>query len=171
MAAILTDYIENYREDLPAHIEPASHPLVHLAYWHGKLLVSLLTPGATPAETLWPTKELVNLLFANNQLRGPLMNHFASLVAMSLAKLIKLDSSREEATELVTDILDKPSGVWDGVKDKLTDQMRPASSVEAAASQGLQHLADLATAHEGIAPGTDDINFGPSLASGYLDVV
>lgn len=170
MAAILTDYIENYREDLPAHIEPASHPLVHLAYWHCKLLVSLLTPGATPAETMWPTKELVNLLFANTYLRSPLVNHFASLVAMSLAKLSKLESSREEATQLIKDIVEKPGDVWDGIRDKLSEQMRPTSSVEAAASQGLQHLADLATAHEGIAPGGDDFAFGPSLASGYLDV-
>ncbi|KAK7428345.1 Glucose-responsive transcription factor [Neonectria magnoliae] len=171
MAAILTDYIENYREDLPAHIEPASHPLVHLAYWHCKLLVSLLTPGATPAETLWPTKELTNLLFINTYLWSPLLNHFASLVAMSLTKLSKLDSSKEEATQLIKEILEKPGGVWDGIRDKLSEQVRPSSSVEtAAASQGLQHLADLATAHEGITTGGDDIAFGPSLASGYLDV-
>ncbi|KAF4979564.1 hypothetical protein FZEAL_4268 [Fusarium zealandicum] len=170
MAGILTDYIENYREDLPAHIEPASHPMVHLAYWHCKLLVTLLMPGATPAETMWPTKELINLLFSNDHLRSPLVNHFASLISMSLAKLSKLDSSREEATQLIKDIVDKPAEIWDGIRDKLTDQMRPTSSVEATASQGLQHLADLATAHEGIAPGGDDIAFGPSLASGYLDV-
>ncbi|KAF5009540.1 hypothetical protein FDECE_4252 [Fusarium decemcellulare] len=170
MAGILTDYIENYREDLPAHIEPASHPMVHLAYWHCKLLVTLLIPGATPAETMWPTKELINLLFANEHLRSPLVNHFASLVSMSLVSLSKLDSSREEATQLIKEIVEKPAGTWDGVRDKLTDQMRPTSSVEATASQGLQHLADLATAHEGIAPGGDDIAFGPSLASGYLDV-
>ncbi|KAI8674837.1 Zn(2)-C6 fungal-type domain-containing protein [Fusarium keratoplasticum] len=170
MAAILVDYIENYREDLPAHIEPASHPMVHLAYWHCKLLVTLLRPGATPAETMWPTKELVNLLFANGHLRSPLVNHFASLVSMSLTKLCKIDSSREEATQLIKDIAEKPPGIWDGVRDKLSEQTRPTSSVEATASQGLQHLADLATAHEGIAPGGDDIAFGPSLASGYLDV-
>lgn len=170
MAAILVDYIENYREDLPAHIEPASHPMVHLAYWHCKLLVTLLRPGATPAETMWPTKELVSLLFANGHLRSPLVNHFASLVSMSLTKLCKIDSSREEATQLIKDIAEKPPGIWDGVRDKLSEQTRPTSSVEATASQGLQHLADLATAHEGIAPGGDDIAFGPSLASGYLDV-
>ncbi|KAM5346479.1 hypothetical protein ACJ41O_009484 [Fusarium nematophilum] len=170
MAAILTDYIENYREDLPAHIEPASHPMVHLAYWHCKLLVALLIPGAPPAETMWPTKELINLLFTNSHLRSPLVNHFASLVAMSLTGLSKRESSREEATQLIKEIVEKPAGVWDGVREKLAEQTRPAAGVEATASQGLQHLADLATAHEGIAPGSDDIAFGPSLASGYLDV-
>ncbi|KAM0351981.1 hypothetical protein ACHAPU_002499 [Fusarium lateritium] len=170
IAAILADYIENYREDLPAHIEPASHPMVHLAYWHCKLIVVLLTPGATPAETIWPTKELITLLFANEYLRSPLVNHFVSLVSLSLAKLVKIDMSSEEATQLIKDIVEKPAAVWDGVREKLADHMRPTSSVEATASQGLQHLADLATAHEGIAPGGDDIAFGPSLASGYLDM-
>lgn len=168
MATILKGYIDNYREDLPAHIEPASHPLVHLAYWHCRLLLLLLTPGAIPAEISWPTKELINLLDANNHLRSPLVNHFASLVTMSLARLVKLDKSREEATQLSKDILDKPSGVWDSAREKLTELLQPASSAEVAASQGLQHLADLATAHEGIAPESDDIAYGPSLAFGYL---
>ncbi|EWG39500.1 hypothetical protein FVEG_15018 [Fusarium verticillioides 7600] len=170
VARILADYVENYREDLPAHILATSHPVVHLAYWHCKLMVVLLTPGATPTETLWPTKEVINLLFANEHVRSPLVNHFVSLITMSLAKLVKIDKSREEATQLIKDIVEKPNEMWNGVRDKLSEFLRPTSSVEAAASQGLQHLADLATAHEGIAPGGDDISFGPSLASGYLDM-
>jgi hypothetical protein len=170
MAGILDDYIENYREDLPGHIEPASYPLVHLAYWHCRLLVSHLKPSAPPSETLWSTNELVSLLSANSQLRSPLINHFVSLVALSFTKLSKLESSREEAGKLIKEILDKPAGLWDSVREKLADLLRPASTAEATASQGLQHLADLATAHEGIAPGGEEISFGPSLASGYLEV-
>ncbi|KAJ6439689.1 fungal transcriptional regulatory protein [Purpureocillium lavendulum] len=170
MATILNDYIENYREDLPPHVDAASYPLVHLAYWHCRLLVTLLTPGATAADTMWPTKEIVNLLSLNAQLRSPLTNHFASLAALSLSRLVRSDNSQEEATQLIKDILEKPAGGhWDGVKDKLAEQLRPASSVEATASQGLQHLADLATAHEGIVPGEGEVAFGPSLASGYLE--
>ncbi|RFN46196.1 n-terminal binuclear zn cluster-containing DNA-containing protein [Fusarium flagelliforme] len=166
-AKILADYIENYREDLPAHIEPASHPMVHMAYWHCRLIIILLTPGATSSETLWATKELVNLLSANDYLRSPLVNHFVSLVYVSLAKLIKMDRSREEATQLIKDVVDKPATIWDIIREKLAEQLRPTSSVEAStASQGLQHLADLATAHEG----GDDIAFGPSLALGYLEM-
>jgi hypothetical protein len=169
MAGILADYIENYREDLPGHIEPSSYPLVHLAYWHCRLLVSHLTPGAAPSEILWPTKELASLLSVNAQM-SPLINHFVSLVAMSLGKLYKLEGSREDAGQVIKDILEQPAGLWDSVRDKLAEHMRPASSVEATASQGLQHLADLATAHEGIAAVGEDMTFGPSLTSGYLDV-
>src|SRR5699024_248717 len=162
---ILNDYIENYREDLPPHVDAASYPLVHLAYWHCRLLVTLLTPGATAADTMWPTKEIVNLLSLNAQLRSPLTNHFVSLVALSLSRLVKSYSSHADATQLIKEITEKPAGGhWDGVRAKLAEYLRPASSLEATASQGLQHLADLATAHEGIVPGEGEVAFGPSLA-------
>ncbi|KYK55178.1 binuclear Zn cluster-containing/DNA binding domain-containing protein [Drechmeria coniospora] len=170
MASVLGDYIENYREDLPPHVDAASYPLVHLAYWHCRLLVTLLTPGATATDTMWPTKELANLLSLNGHLRSPLINHFVSLVVLSLSKLAKADSAREETTRLIKEIVDAPGGDhWDGARDRLAEQLRPSSSVEATASQGLQHLADLATAHEGIVPGAGEVAFGPSLASGYLE--
>lgn len=170
MAAILNDYIENYREDLPVLVDPVSHPLVHLAYWHCRLLVTLLTPGATTAEDMWPTKEMANLLLANPELRSPLLNHFVALVAMSLAKLCRLDKSRDEATQLAKEIADSPGLAWESVRGKLAELTRPASSVEATASQGLQHLAHLATAHEDAA-GENDLAIGPSLASGYLNAI
>ena len=171
MAAILNDYIENYREDLPVHIEPTSHPTVHLAYWHCRLLVTLLTPGATSAENMWPTKEMVKLLAANSELRTPLLNHFVSLNALSLGGLARIDKSRDEAAQLIKEIIESPGSVWDSVRERLTNQARPASSAEATASQSLQHLADLATAHEGLAGETGDLSLGPSLSSGYLDAV
>ncbi|PHH86622.1 hypothetical protein CDD83_9977 [Cordyceps sp. RAO-2017] len=171
MATILGDYVENYREDLPAHVDAATYPLVHLAYWHCRLLVTLLTPGATAAEKMWPTRELVSLLSASAQLRSPLVHHFVSLAALSLSKLARADGTREEAARLIGEIGETaPGGHWDGVQERLAEQLRPVSSVEATASQGLQHLADLATAHEGIAPGEGEAVFGPSLAAGYLDV-
>jgi hypothetical protein len=167
MAAILTDYIENYREDLPAHMDAAAFPLIHLAYWHCKLLVTLLTPGSTPTEMLWPTKELADLLIATPQLRSPLINHFVSLATMSLATLCASERTREEAIHLIKAAVEQEAGShWDGVRDKLAELLRPTSSAEAAASQGLQHLADLATAH---AP-EGDLAGAPSLAAGYLDV-
>ncbi|KHO01668.1 C6 finger domain-containing protein [Metarhizium album ARSEF 1941] len=172
MAAILTDYIENYREDLPAHIDAAAYPMIHLAYWHCRLLVTMLTPGATPKEIIWPTKELAHLLSVTPELKGPLSIHFVSLATMSLSKLAKTEATREDAVDMIKEIIDRHSGGhWDGVKDKLADGLRPTSSSAAgtAASQGLQHLADLATAHEGLAAG-EEVPFGAALATGYLQV-
>ena len=170
MSSILADYIENYREDLPAYIDPTSYPLVHLAYWHCRLLVTLLTPGATPAETFWPTKELANLLSANCEMRSPLTNHFASLVALSLSKLSKIDGRREEVIQVIREVLEKGGVVWDTVGDRLAEHTRPTSAAEATASQGLQHLADLATAHEGANGGQAGLEELTSLAGGYLEV-
>lgn len=166
MPAILADYIENWREDLPPHIEPETYPMVHLAYWHCRLLVYLLTPGTTESQNWWATKELANLVSANAELRAPLINHFASLVVMSLSKLSRTDDTREDVAQLVRDIVDKPGSAWDGARDRLAEQTQVTTAADATASQGLQHLADLATAYEGIAG--DD--FGSSLAGGYLDM-
>lgn len=171
MAGMLSDYIENWREDLPRHIEPTTFPLAHLAYWHCRLLVYLLTPESTTSETWWPTKELANLLAANADIRAPLTNHFASLAAMSLSRLSKsvseearAEATREEATQLIKEILEKPGSVWDGVRERLADQASAAA--EATAGHGLQHLADLAAAYEG----GEDLTFTSSLAGGYLDL-
>ncbi|KAK2592265.1 Glucose-responsive transcription factor [Conoideocrella luteorostrata] len=172
MAAILTDYIENYREDLPAHVDAAAYPMIHLAYWHCRLLVTLLTPGVTPKEIIWPTKELAHLLSVSAQVKSPLINHFVALATMALGELIRADATREEITEIVKDISEKPSGGhWDNVRDKLAELLRPISSsgVEMAASQGLQHLADLATAHEVGAGGEEAPLGSTTLAAGYLE--
>ncbi|KAG6034723.1 hypothetical protein E4U41_006404 [Claviceps citrina] len=174
MAAILSDYIENYREDLPAHVDAAAYPMIHLAYWHCRLLVTLLTPGITPKEIMWPTKELAHLLSVSAEMKSPLVNHFVSLATMALGELIKADATRDEIVDIINGIAEKPSGGhWDGVRDRLTEIARPASSSggpgpdTSAASQSLQHLADLATAHEGGTGG--DASSGPTLATGYLE--
>ncbi|PFH59879.1 hypothetical protein XA68_11737 [Ophiocordyceps unilateralis] len=172
MATMLRDYVEDYREDLPAHVDVTSYPLVHLAYWHCRLLATLLTPGATALEMMWPARELSGLLLADGQQRSPLTHHFASLAALCLTKLSKTDKTREEATQLIHDMVEAaPEGQWDGVQAWLAEHMRPPSSAEATASQGLQHLADLATAHEGMTAADGEVvAFGPALAAGYLGV-
>ncbi|KAG5921688.1 hypothetical protein E4U42_005766 [Claviceps africana] len=174
MAAILTDYIENYREDLPAHVDAAAYPMIHLAYWHCRLLVTLLTPGITPKEIMWPTKELAHLLSVSAEMKSPLINHFVSLATMALGELIKADVTREEIADIIRDVVGKPSGGhWDSVREKLTETLRTTTGSvggvgpDTAASQGLQHLADLATAHEGGA--ADEAPLGTTLAAGYLE--
>ncbi|ATY65054.1 Fungal transcriptional regulatory [Cordyceps militaris] len=183
MAAILADYIENYREDLPARMDAGSFPLIHLAYWHCRLLVTLLTPGSTATETLWPTKEVTLLLLASPHLRSPLVNHYVSLAAMSLTTLSKSERTRDEALALAREIVEVGGNHWAGVRDRLAEVTRPMSSSAAAdaaaASQSLQHLADLATAHEGAAPPESEAAaaaaaaaaaVAASLATGYLEL-
>ncbi|PHH66547.1 hypothetical protein CDD81_7022 [Ophiocordyceps australis] len=171
-AAVMEGLVENIRECLPAHITAASYPLVHLAYWHCRLLVTLLNPDATADDSMWCTRELANMLSSTAHLRSPMVHHYVSLAVLSLGKLVNARSTGEKATQLVKGMLEAaPGSHWDGVKDKLADILRPASSVEATASQGLQHLADLATAHEGLMPGGGEGAMGQSLASGYLNLI
>lgn len=163
-ARLLNDYIDDFRQGLPVHIEPATHPLVHLAYWHCKLTITLLAPAEHLSTVFWPLRELINLLSLNADIRSPLSNHFGSLVALVLGKLCKIDAARDEALQLNRDLLEKPGAVWDSIRDKLLDQARPTSSGDAGS---LQHLADLATAHQNI---IEENGNGWSLGQGYLQL-
>lgn len=167
LAGVLADYVEDYRQSLPSHVDPSSYPLVHLAYWHCKLLITLLTPDVVLTEILWPLKELINLLSIHADIRSPLVNHFGMLIISALSVLSKNEESREEALRLNKEILDKPGGIWDSIRDKLLDQARPTSSGDAAS---LQHLADLAAAHHDVSLGGEEATHSWSLAGGYLQL-
>nr|XP_036586140.1 C6 finger domain-containing protein [Colletotrichum truncatum]KAF6796547.1 C6 finger domain-containing protein [Colletotrichum truncatum] len=190
-------WVEDFREDLPAHIEPSSYPVVHLVYWHCRLLAYLLHPSAKSIDALWPCQETISLLIEHSQLITPLHHHFTILVVLVLIELAKVERTKEEATRLLDVFRESslPASVFDGlVRDKIADQLRPSTSaaassapsaMEAAASQGLQHLADLATLSSAAAekadgasiyrtsPNYEDMGFDPRplLLTGYLNVV
>ncbi|KXH46813.1 hypothetical protein CSIM01_06878 [Colletotrichum simmondsii] len=157
LGSFIDAWVEDFREDLPAHIEPNIYPVIHLVYWHCRLLAYLLNPSAKSTDVLWPSQELINLLIGHSQLITPLHHHFTVLAVLTLVELAKLDKTKEEAIRLLGEFRDSslPASVFDGlVRDKIADHLRlstntttaPApSAMEAAASQGLQHLADLAT--------------------------
>lgn len=198
IGSFMDAWMEDFRELLPSHIEPSTYPVVHLVYWHCRLLAYLLNPSAKSRDVLWPCRELVSLLIGNSQVVTPLHHHFTALVALVLLELAKVEKTREEATRLLSEYQDSslPASVFDGlVRDKIADQLRPSdnvplapattSAIEAAASQGLQHLADLATlssaaaekAEEASAYRTalsyEDMGFDPRhvLLIGYLNHV
>lgn len=174
IASVLNDYLENFREDLPAYITPNEFLNVHLAYWHSRVLLNLLTPTTTPSALLWSTTELITHLSAEPEAKTPLTHHFTNLLIVALSKLLGMEAVKESALQLARDLLEQSGSVWDDVREKLARMARLPSSVEAAASQGLQHLADLATAGGGeVADASehvvqDDHN---SLVMGYLDLM
>lgn len=142
--------IELFREVLPQSITPSTHPILHMVYWHCRLLAYLFQTNANSSDILWPCKETVGLLLTNTQLLSPLNHHFFCLTALSLVELVRVEKTREEATFPLRQLLDSnlaPS-TWDAViRDHISEHIRP-STAQATANQSLQHLADLATATE-----------------------
>lgn len=197
VGSFMDAWVEDFREDLPAHIEAGSYPVVHLVYWHCRLLAYLLNPSAQSTDALWPSQELVNLLVSHSQLITPMHHHFTVLAILTLVELTKVDKTKEDATRLLGEFSDSslPASVFDGlVRDKIADHLRPptsataalaSSAMEVAASQGLQHLADLATLSSAAVGKQDDapayrtaLNYQdmgfdprPLLLVGYLNVV
>ncbi|KAJ0109895.1 hypothetical protein J7T55_004445 [Diaporthe amygdali] len=143
--------MEMWRAHFPGDIHPDVEPVLHLAYWHCRLLAFLFTPSSLLTDVLWAVKESVGLLTTHSQMISPLNHHFTSLVALCLLELANLKDSEDEAKELLNQLLEAniaPSS-WDGpIRNRIRDTMRPPGNdaTEAAASQSLQHLADLAAA-------------------------
>ncbi|KAI1101265.1 hypothetical protein F4804DRAFT_16282 [Jackrogersella minutella] len=194
VAPILSSFfnlsIELFREVLPQSITPTSHPILHMVYWHCRLLAYLFQTNARASDVLWPCKEAVSLLLTNTQLLSPLNHHFFCLTTLSLIELARVEKTRDEATTLLKQLLDAnlaPS-TWDAaIRDRISDHFRP-STAQAAANQSLQHLADLATATEIDTPKPDknsestpvrtsdnysEIGFDPRTLTrnGYLNVL
>lgn len=142
-----------FRELLPATVTPATHPFLHIVYWHCRLLSYTLQTNARSSDILWCCDKLVDLLIGNSQMLNPLNHHFFCITALCLLELNKTDCEREAAGLLLKKLNENqvaPSN-WDNIiRDRLAEAVRPSTvhAMEAAASQGLQHLADLATAAE-----------------------
>lgn len=110
MSSILSSSLELWREHLPEHITEESYPLVHLSYWHCRLLINFLTPDRPSPEEqdALPTQKYVHLMAANADLRAPLTNHFAYLAALALSRLLRCKTTAERAAGMVKDLLDSP---------------------------------------------------------------
>lgn len=143
--------MEMWRAHFPGDIPPSVEPVLHLAYWHCRLLAFMFMPSALITDVTWAVKESVRLLTSHAQMMSPLNHHFTSLTTLCLIEMSKAEKSSEEATQLLSNLLGAsiaPS-TWDeAIRAKIRDALRPrtGSGAVATASQSLQHLADLATA-------------------------
>lgn len=150
--------MEMWRAHFPGDIPSDVEPVLHLAYWHCRLLAFLFMPSSLLTDVSWAVRESVSLLTTHSQMISPLNHHFTSLVALCLIELAKLEASRDEANLLLNRLLDAniaPSNWDEQIRVKIREALRrealrpsTSSAAEATASRSLQRLADLATATE-----------------------
>lgn len=118
------------------------------------------TPGTDPLELLEPAAQNLSVLAATPLLASPLLQHFMTLASITLIELLDHESTRDESDRALKSLLDSPprsAGVWEkslrdlalkriGAMSPVTVPAPVPSAAALTASQGLQHLADLATA-------------------------
>ncbi|TLS23803.1 hypothetical protein PpBr36_08204 [Pyricularia pennisetigena] len=166
--------MDMWKLNFPASIiTPKSHPVLHFAYWHCRLITCLLTPSSTSTELLWAATGLVQQLCSNHLALSPLNHHVNGLAGLCLAELSRVSQTREDAIELIaTDLMagSMAPSTWDnmirakvssmgdtvGNQDSVTQAgdgtaAAPTTAAGATASQGLKHLADLAAASTDLA--------------------
>ncbi|PBP27742.1 C6 finger domain-containing protein [Diplocarpon rosae] len=151
---LLRGELERFRETLPVSFFPPSNaPLVHICYWHLRLLVDLTLPDAEPSDLLTSASRIVLQLVNNQGLVAPLTYQSTTLAALALLDLTEHEATREEAGRSLQPLIERsiaPSS-WDvAVRDLIVSRMQssPESKHASVASQSLQRLADLATATE-----------------------
>ncbi|RFU35137.1 hypothetical protein B7463_g1215, partial [Scytalidium lignicola] len=170
IGTLMRGELERCRESLPQSLFPPSKcPVIHLCYWAIRILLELRLPDSEPYDLSGPTMNLITQLAHNNTTVSPLNYHATALTALALLELTSFENTREEAENGLSTLLDgriAPSS-WDAaikdyiIKKRQTGGSGGASSATAgaqpnnnqqnlttSASQGLQRLADLATATE-----------------------
>ncbi|KAJ1324940.1 glucose transport transcription regulator RGT1 [Microdochium nivale] len=130
LSSLLNLSIELFREVLPADFTPAAHPILHLVYWHCRLLAYLYQGTENVMDILWPCKQSTDLLLTHATLLSPLSHHFFALTALSLITVARVGLAAGEANTLLRKILDSnlaPS-TWDAIiRDRISEHLIRAS--------------------------------------------
>jgi len=164
---LLRGELERLRESLPQSIaEKSSPPLIHLAFWHVRILVELTLAESDPSDLADAATNIIDILKANVDYTNPITYNCTLLAALTLSELVEFDNTRARAEAGIKSLMESmiaPSS-WDAAARQFCGSPNrhaisaaslgvppaiPDSKHALTASQGLQHLADLATATEG----------------------
>ena len=174
---LLRGELERCRESFPLSIFPPSKaPIVHLCYWQLRIHTGLRHPDSEPYEDLLvPAMHIVTQLTYNTGFVSPMTHQATALAMFTLLELTGYEKTKEEAESGLKSLLENriaPSG-WDAaIRDMIVKKRQSGAGAAVAtqtagntseqaltASQGLQRLADLATATE---EGRADVTTGDS---------
>jgi hypothetical protein len=167
LSTLVRGELERFREVLPPSLStPSNAPVFHLVFWILRLLLALRLPESQPQDLCDAAVQIVHTLTSNANLISPLTHLAAAFAAVVLIKCTYEEETRKEAETGLSAFLDgriPPSG-WDAsikemiIKNSNASQSSGAGGAAGAnpgtsqhaviASQGLQHLAELATATE-----------------------
>jgi hypothetical protein len=167
---LLRGELERWREGLP---ETSLSPIVLLCYWYVRIALDLKQAESEPSILLTPATKIIDLLTHNPNLITPLTYHSTILATLTLIKLTEHDSTRAEAETFLKTLLENriaPSA-WDSIiRDMISNRKQASiatlkgSEHASTAAQGLQHLAELATANEE----GRDVSMGESRSEGEI---
>ncbi|KAI9807565.1 MAG: hypothetical protein M1825_005505 [Sarcosagium campestre] len=155
---LLHGEIERFRESIDSRMQSLN--LVHLSYWHVKLLMLRHAPTSEPSDLIGPAQRMASILNSVATPMTPLNHHFAALAALTLVELADFRETRTGAWKGILSLheaLDKRRGFyahedssgWDSaIRDlivKKEHQMRGGGVGPVVSSPGgLHHLADMA---------------------------
>lgn len=162
--------LDRFRESVDKLIGHAT--AVQLAYWHTRLLVVCLHPSSSPQDLVLPVQRICALM--NQTGSGfftPLSHHYGLLATVTLAELVGLPETREEAFQgideleaAIANLKAEPSASMTGkgseenwqsaVLDLLERKKAQANNDGQGPILGLQHLANAAVGERNGEDGT-----------------
>ena len=155
LGTLLRGELERWREVLPDSL--SSSPLINLCYWYLRIAVELKQLDSELSSLLTPATKMVDLLTHNSNFISPLNQYFSTLATLTLLQLAEHDNTTAAAEGYLKTLMDNriaPSS-WDStIRDMISAKkqasitMLQGSEHASTAAQGLQHLAELATANE-----------------------
>lgn len=182
--------LDRFRESVESVLLGAPN-LVHLTYWHVRLMVLRLNSSTTTQELLAPATRMATILNSSYTMITPLNHHFAALAAMTLVELADFEETREGAKKGIADMIEaigtkrglqsrENSTGWDGAirelvvkrQGRIEGRVFHSRDDDSESRENLRHLADAAV---GESSNTMDgfsatASFDPTLMtrSGYL---
>ncbi|KAA8909954.1 hypothetical protein FN846DRAFT_775751 [Sphaerosporella brunnea] len=165
---LLRGELERFRESV--EVVWGSLTLLHVAYYHVKLLTLRHNSSSEPRQLLEPALRMATMLDHSSMPITPLNHHFAALALITLVDLAEIDETRDEAwkgIQQLDEALKKRRGLatredsvgWDrAIKDLISTRVESrytnlGGTPQQSGTGSLQHLAELAIGDQSPAGG------------------